>query len=156
MNVDQFPGIELALNTMPSNGVILVFTDAGTKMRELEDAIKKKSKEKNIKIFIAFTPECTSEKYCSRSMPSYESVSEGRIFNHADFDSEKFFKSVIYTVGNLFIICVLFDFLEFKNFYIQLLKPLRSCFKLFCCTGKKSMSKHKYRNRNFRNRNFRK
>ena len=53
MNVDQFPGIELALNTMPSNGVILVFTDAGTKMRELEDAIKKKSKEKNIKIFIS-------------------------------------------------------------------------------------------------------
>ena len=116
MNVDQFPGIELALNTMPNNGVILVFTDAGTKMRELEDAIKKKSKEKNIKIFIAFTPECAFEKYCSRSMPSYESVSEGRIFNHADFDSEKFFKSVIYTVDNLFIICVLFDFLEFIFF----------------------------------------
>ena len=119
MNVDQFPGIELALNTMPSNGVILVFTDAGTKMRELEDAIKKKSKEKNIKIFIAFTPECSSEKHCSRSMPSYESVSEGRIFNHADFDSEKFFKSVIYTVGNLFSFVCCLIFLNLKIFTLS-------------------------------------
>ena len=55
--------------------------------------------------------------------------------------------------GQSIFICLLFDFLEFKNFYVELLKTLRSCFKLFCCTGKKSMSKHKYRNRNFRNRN---
>ena len=83
---------------MPDNGVILVVTDAGTHQRDLEEAIKKKSKEKNIKIFIAFSPKCLSKKNCSLSMPSYNRVSGGRIFNQTDFDSEEFFKSVVYTV----------------------------------------------------------
>ena len=85
---------------MPDNGVILVVTDAGTHQRELEEAIKKKSKEKNIKIFIAFSPKCLATKLCKRSMPSYSRVSEQRIFNQTDFDSEEFFKSVVYTVRN--------------------------------------------------------
>ena len=85
---------------MPDNGVILVVTDAGTHQRELEEAIKKKSAKKNIKIFIAFSPKCLATKLCSDSMPSYNRVSEGRIFNQTDFDSEKFFKSVVYTVRN--------------------------------------------------------
>lgn len=85
---------------MPDNGVILVVTDAGTHQRELEELIKKKSKEKNIKIFIAFYPKCLAKKLCSRSMPSYNRVSEGRIFQQADFDSEEFFKSVVYMVRN--------------------------------------------------------
>ena len=85
---------------MPDNGVILVITDAGTHQRELEEAIKKKSGEKNIKIFIAFSPKCLAKKLCSESMPSYTRVSEERIFNQTDFDSEEFFKSVIYTVRN--------------------------------------------------------
>ena len=85
---------------MTDNGVILVFTDAGTHKRELERAIKKKSAEKNIKIFIAFSPKCLAKKLCSRSMPSYNRVSERRIFNQTDFDSEEFFKSVVYTVRN--------------------------------------------------------
>ena len=85
---------------MPENGVILVVTDAGTHQRELEEAIKKKSKEKNIKIFIAFSPKCMAAKRCSESMPGYNSVSEGRIFNQTDFDTENFFKSVVYTVRN--------------------------------------------------------
>ena len=85
---------------MPDNGVILVVTDAGTHRRELEEAITKKSKEKNIKIFIAFSPKCLATELCSRSMPSYNRVSEGRIFNQTDFDSEEFFKSVVYTVRN--------------------------------------------------------
>ena len=83
---------------MPDNGVILVVTDTGTKRRELEEAITKKSAEKNIKIFIAFSPKCLAKKVCSDSMPSYNQVSEGRIFNQTDFDSEEFFKSVVYTV----------------------------------------------------------
>ena len=83
---------------MPDNGVILVVTDAGTKQRELEEAIKKKSAEKNIKIFIVFSPKCLATELCSESMPSYNRVSEGRIFNQTDFDSEEFFKSVVYTV----------------------------------------------------------
>ena len=85
---------------MPDNGVILVVTDAGTHQRELEEAIKKKSREKNIKIFIAFSPKCLAKKLCSRSMPSYNRVSGGRIFNQTDFDSEEFFESVVYTVRN--------------------------------------------------------
>ena len=85
---------------MPDNGVILVVTDAGTKQRELEEAIKKKSAEKNIKIFIAFSPKCLLKSVCSRSMPSSNRVSEGRIFNQTDFDTEEFFKSVVYTVRN--------------------------------------------------------
>ena len=94
------PGIEVTLDNMPDNGVILVVTDAGTHQRELEETIKKKSAEKNIKIFIAFSPKCVATKVCSDSMPSYNSVSERRIFNQTDFDSEDFFKSVVNTVRN--------------------------------------------------------
>ena len=85
---------------MPNDGVILVVTDAGTHQKELEEEIIKKSAEKNIKIFIAFSPKCVATKLCCDSMPSYNSVSERRIFNQTDFDSEEFFKSVIYTVRN--------------------------------------------------------
>ena len=87
---------------MPDNGVILVVTDAGTHERGLEEAIIKKSKEKNIKIFIVLTPKCQPPKLCSKSMPSYKRVSEGRIFNQTHFDSEEFFKSVVYTVSKIF------------------------------------------------------
>ena len=86
---------------MPDNGVILVVTDAGTKQRELEEKIKKKSAEKNIKIFIAFYPKCWDTEICERSMPSYYRVSEGRIFNEADFESEKIFEDVVYTVSRI-------------------------------------------------------
>ena len=85
---------------MPDNGVILVVTDAGTHQRDLEEAITKKSAEKNVKIFIAFSPKCLATELCSQSMPSYTRVSEERIFNQTDFDSEEFFKSVVYTVRN--------------------------------------------------------
>ena len=59
------PGIEVTLDEMPDYGVILVVTDAGTHQRELEDLIKKKSAEKNIKIFIAFSPKCQATELCS-------------------------------------------------------------------------------------------
>ena len=87
---------------MPNNGVILVVTDAGTKQRELEEEIIKKSAEKNIKIFIAFYPKCWATKICEDSMPSYERVSDGRIFTEADFDSEKIFEDVVSTVSRIF------------------------------------------------------
>ena len=96
-------GIDVTLNNMPDNGVILVVTDAGTHQRDLEESIKKKAAEKNIKIFIAFYPRCKSSRFCSESMPSYESVSEGRIFDQSDFDNEKFFKSVLNTVRNIYL-----------------------------------------------------
>ena len=89
---------------MPNNGVILVVTDAGTHQRDLEESIKKKATEKNIQIFIAFYPRCVSRRHCRRSMPAYQSVSEGRIFNQSDFDNENFFKSVLNTVRNIFVL----------------------------------------------------
>ena len=83
---------------MPDNGVILVVTDAGTKQHNLEESIRLKCLEKNIKIFIAFSPKCLAPKPCKNSMPVYNRLSEGRIFNRTDFDHENFFKSVIHTV----------------------------------------------------------
>ena len=81
---------------MPDNGVILAVTDAGTKMKELEESIQKKLSEKNVKIFFAFSPSCRAQ--CETSMPVYNRLSDGRMLNQTDFDRESFFKSVLYTV----------------------------------------------------------
>ena len=100
------PGIKVTLENMPDNGVILAVTDAGTKQKELEKSIRKKSREKNVKIFFAFSPWCRA--HCEESMPIYNRLSDGRMFNHTDFDQENFFKSVIYTVWNENIFVCLF------------------------------------------------
>ena len=89
-----FPGIEVTLDNLPDNGVILAVTDSGTKQKELEKSIRKKSKEKNVKIIFAFSPSCRAD--CETSMPVYKRLSDGRMFNHAD--RESFFKSVVYMV----------------------------------------------------------
>ena len=81
---------------MPDNGVILAVTDAGTKMKELEESIQKKLSEKNVKIFFAFSPSCQAK--CSDSVPVYARLSQGRMFNQNEFDQETFFKSVVHTV----------------------------------------------------------
>ena len=83
---------------MPDNGVILAVTDAGTKMKELEESIQKKCSEKNIKIFFAFSPFCRAK--CTDSMPIYNRLSEGRMFNQTEFNQDTFFKSVVHTVWN--------------------------------------------------------
>ena len=83
---------------MPNNGVILVVTDAGTKQKELEESIRKKSEEKNIKIFFTFYPSCRAD--CDDSMPVYERLSGGNMFNKTEFTKEKFFSTVITTVCN--------------------------------------------------------
>ena len=93
---------------MPDNGVILAVTDAGTHMKELERSIRKKSREKNVKIMFAFSPYCRA--HCDDSISIYNRLSEGRMFNQTDFDHDNFIKSVIYTVWNQNIIC-LFVFL---------------------------------------------
>ena len=91
-----FPGIEVTLDNLPDHGVILAVTDSGTKQKELEKSIRKKSQEKNVKIFFAFSPSCRAQ--CETSMPVYNRLSDGRMFNQTDFDRESFFKSVLYTV----------------------------------------------------------
>ena len=91
-------GIKVTLDNMPDNGVILAVTDAGTHKKELESLIRKKSLKKNVKIFFLFSPYCRAA--CEDSMPVYNRLSEGRMFNQTDFDKESFFKSVLYTVWN--------------------------------------------------------
>ena len=89
----------VTLDNMPDNGVIFAVTDAGTKMKQqLENVIRKKSREKNVKIIFAFSPYCRAR--CEESMPVYNRLSEGRMFNKTDFDHKNFFNSVIYTVWN--------------------------------------------------------
>ena len=80
-----------------------MITDVGTEGLQLEESIIRESRKKNIKIYIAFVPNCRFKGLCKRSMPSYEKISGGRIYNltkAADFDSEKFFNDVIFQVRN--------------------------------------------------------
>ena len=93
------PGIEVTLDNMPNNGVILVVTDAGSKQLNLERSITKKSLEKKIKIYFTFYPSCRAD--CDDSMPVYERLSDGEMFNSTEFSSEKFFSTVITKVCNL-------------------------------------------------------
>ena len=106
------PGIKVTLDAMPDNGVILAVTDAGTHKKELERSIRKKSREKNVKIFFAFSPSC--QALCEESMPVYNRLSEGRMFNQTDFDQESFFKSLVFTVCNqkiiFYLICLALHF----------------------------------------------
>ena len=80
-----------------------MITDVGTKELELEKEIIKESTKKNIKIYIAFVPNCLAKDLCNDSMPSYKRISGERIYNLTkaeDFDTEKFFKDVIFQVEN--------------------------------------------------------
>ena len=91
------------MHHMPKNGVVLMITDVGTEELNLEESIIRESRKKNIKIYIAFVPNCRFEDLCKHSMPSYKKISEGRIYNltkASDFDSEKFFNDVIFQVRN--------------------------------------------------------
>ena len=88
---------------MPVNGVLLVVTDAGTKHKSLEESIKEKAAEKNIKIFIAFYPNCQHRRYCQESLPAYTSVSDGRVFNLTDLDTDNFLDSLLFTVSNIYL-----------------------------------------------------
>ena len=93
-----------------------MITDVGTKELELEKEIIKESTKKNIKIYIAFVPNCLAKDLCNDSMPSYKKISGGRIYNLTkaeDFDTEKFFKDVIFQVEN-----------ENKNNYLELAIPI--------------------------------
>ena len=88
----------MTLDNMPNDGVILVVTDAGSKQKELEKSIRKKSLKKNIKIYFSFSPTCQAD--CVDSLPVYKRISNGRMFNESDFTSESFFFTVINTVCN--------------------------------------------------------
>ena len=87
------PGIKVTLELMSDNGVILVVTDAGTKQKNLENELRRMSKEKNVKIFFVFSPQCRSK--CENSLPVYKRLSDG-MFNLGDvFHEISFFKYLL-------------------------------------------------------------
>ena len=105
-----FKGIKVTLDSMPDNGVILVFTDTGSHQLGLENVIKEKMEKKNVKIFFAIFPN-TNGKYTlyAPSLEVYKRLSKGQMFYPSqdqahngtlDLDSEKFFKAVVHTVRN--------------------------------------------------------
>ena len=82
---------------MPDNGVILVFTDAGSVGLELENSIAEKARRKNVKIFFALLQTIYNNdpsKVPQQSMQVYSRLSENRIFRGANIDTKAFFAAV--------------------------------------------------------------
>ena len=91
---------------MSDNGVILVFTDHGSHQLELENAVKEKSKMKNVKIFFALFQE--KGRIDTASMEVYEHLSNGQIFfassdGSLGLDTEEFFEAVVHTVRKILL-----------------------------------------------------
>ena len=88
---------------IPDNGVILVFTDAGSVGLELENSIDAKARRKNVKIFFALLQTIYNNdpsKVPQQSMQVYSRLSENRIFRASsnngqlDLDTKAFFDAV--------------------------------------------------------------
>ena len=95
------PGIDVTLDTMPDNGILLVFTDTGSKRLDLRNAVKEKSLEKNVKIVFAILT--TPGVIETASLEVYEHLSDGQIFyasaDGSDMaDIKAFFETVVSTV----------------------------------------------------------
>ena len=56
-----------------------MITDVGTEGLQLEESIIRESRKKNIKIYIAFVPNCRFKRLCKKSMKSYEKISDQNI-----------------------------------------------------------------------------
>ena len=59
-----------------------MITDVGTEGLHLEESIIRESRKRNIKIYIAFVPNCQFEDLCKHSMPSYKKISEGEFLKN--------------------------------------------------------------------------
>ena len=89
---------------IPDNGVILVFTDAGSVGLELWNSIEEKARRKNVKIFFALLAGLARGKPMppvpQQSMQVYSRLSENRIFRASsnngqlDLDTKAFFDAV--------------------------------------------------------------
>ena len=90
---------------IPDNGVILVFTDAGSVGLELENSIAEKARRKNVKIFFALLVGLGATGkpppgVPQQSMQVYSRLSENRIFRSSsnngqlDLDTKAFFDAV--------------------------------------------------------------
>ena len=96
-----FAAVEKALEVTPENGMILVFGDAGTHNPSEWSRLFETSKEKKIKIFWIYTPEC--HQGCDKqSLAAYKGLSEGRIYNtSSELNINEFFKDAVHTVGKI-------------------------------------------------------
>ena len=93
-----FIGILLTLENLPMYGLALVFTDHQTKDVGLLDEIIALRNKKKIKIFIALAPSY-SGSIGDDSWVAYDKISEGRIFNMADFNKSTFVSEVVVVIG---------------------------------------------------------
>ena len=91
-------GILLTLENLPMYGLALIFTDAPTKDVNLVAQIIELRNRKKIKIFVALAPEYVGT-IGDESWVAYETISEGRIFNMADFNKTAFVSEVVFVVG---------------------------------------------------------
>ena len=98
-----FPsGIDVTLDAMPNNGIILVFTDQGSHQLDLENAIKEKSRKKNVKILFAILT--SRGEIDTGSLEVYERLSHGELFYSTEYDMVEinaFFEAVINTVRKI-------------------------------------------------------
>ena len=95
------PGIDVTLDAMPNNGIILVFTGHGSHQLDLENAIKEKSRKKNVKILFAILT--SRGEIDTGSLEVYESLSHGELFYSTEdgydmVNIKAFFEAVVKAV----------------------------------------------------------
>jgi len=91
-------GLWVTLTNLPEHGIALLFTDHQSKDLNMEPALTELRDKKNIKIFVVLTPKY-SGSVGDASYEVYSRLSEGRIYNMADFNATQFLNEVVQVVG---------------------------------------------------------
>jgi len=91
-------GLWVTLTNLPKHGIALLFTDHQSKDLDMEPALTELRDKKNIKIFVVLTPKY-SGSVGDASYEVYSRLSEGRIYNMADFNATQFLNEVVQVVG---------------------------------------------------------
>ena len=82
------------LNEMPNDGVVLVFADTISKNLQLESNIETLKQQKNIKLFVVFSPSYDGA-VGDAAYTMFENVSDGPILNLPDFTVDDFVNAVV-------------------------------------------------------------
>merc|ERR1719369_2205437 len=91
-------GMLLTLQNLPQHGVVLVFTDHQTKDLDLVDDIIALKNKKDIEIYIALAPSYNG-RVGDESWIAYQNISNGNIFNLADFSRDQFISDIVQIIG---------------------------------------------------------
>jgi len=91
-------GLWVTLNNLPRHGIALIFTDHQSKDLDMESALTELKDDKDIKIFVVLAPRY-SGTVGDASWNLYNRLSDGRIYNMADFNATHFLKEVVQVVG---------------------------------------------------------